>query len=813
MKKRVLTAVLAGIVCSMVSAAGDITRDSRIVVDTSNRAEVDAGNDLADYLQRITGRELAVEDHGTPADGRYTIAVGENNFTRELTEQLKALDRDGFIIESEQDRLLIRGYNSRATHFGINYFLQKYCGVRWYLPLPGNLGTVVPNRERIDLDVFTDKQEPSFVIRMFGTGKEWIFRNLGPGRRWHVQHNMHADVFPMSKYYESNPEYYALIGGRREGYPGWSQPCISNPEVVQLFIDAAVQYFNKNPDSYMRPMGLNDGQAYCQCPACLAQGNTSSDRLYTFYDKVVRGLQEKHPGGKVGVLVYAGIRDLPSPEVMERIDLSQLAGGLPWDRTDWFMPEARAAHKKLIRAWSEKLDKFFLWDWFTFRSVSVPTMNIRVLDDMIKFARDLGNCDGLYNQTGPAYVLHGPHMWVYAQLLWDADRDVEELLDDFCNGMFGKGERWMKEYYNLIQEVWWRQESGEVSLWNNYSASLGLFREADMRQLRTYLENARQAADTENARARVDMVADLFHAVDLTWQSSRSAREAVDFIEVTSEEDALRAERTITEVLAGQQALQDHRQRLAEEEAPKHLQEYAPLRWQMDVPWVISALIDYRVRNNQQAQLRAYFTETGASYGEFATGRLLKELGQVADIRSVLAGENLIINPNLEKDGYEPNGLHMYDWTHDDRCPAAWYRWHPDRGTHFFAAEDAEAQGGIAYGIRGEKAHDCYHQILPAEPGDQFVITGRIKPHLVTGSAKALLTVLYWNEEKKWTEGSAAYTIPAGIENDRWYKLIGSVTVPEKARYIVVGLWGRNFGDMGQDWALFDDIHLIRINR
>ena len=371
----------------------------------------------------------------------------------------------------------------------------------------------------------------------------------------------------------------------------------------------------------------------------------------------------------------------------------------------------------------------------------------------------------------------------------------------------------MKKYYDQIQEVWWRQKSSEVALWGNYSASMDLFREADMRKLRSCLESARQAADTKDTRARVDMMADLFHAVDLTWRSSRGVREAVNFIEIRNENDALQAERIITEMLAGQQALGDYRRRLVEEEAPEHLRKYAPLGWQMGVPWVVSGLIEYRVRNDQQARLRTYFSKTGAAYGEFATGRLIKELGQVADIRSVLEGENLIINPNLEKDGYDANGLHMYDWTHDERCPAAWYRWHPDRSTHFFSAEDAEARAGIAYGMRGENAYDCYQQILPAEPGDQFVITGRIKPHLVTGTAKALLTVLYWNEEKKWTEGSASYAIPVGIGNDRWYKLIGIVTVPEEARYIVIGLWARGFGDMGEDWVLFDDVRLIRVNK
>ena len=630
------------IFASLLLAAGParsettaITRNSRIVVDTTTAADVKAAEDLADYLQRITGRKLAVEDQSEPGKDRYTIAVGENDYARELTEQLQEMDRDGFIIKSAEDRLLIRGYNSRATHFGVSYFLQKYCGVRWYLSLPGNLGTVIPKQEEISLSIFANKQEPSFGIREFGLGKEWIFRNLGTARRWFVQHEFHWRVMPMATYYKEHPEYYT------NSLPGWFQPCTSNPEVIQLCIDAAVQYFNKNPDSYAMPMGLNDGESYCQCADCLAAGNTVSDRLYSFYDKVVRGLHEKHPGKKIGVLVYAGIKDLPSPEVMERIDLGHLAGGLPWDRTDWFVPEARAAHQERIRSWSEKLDRFFLWDWFTFRSVSVPTMNIRVIDSMVKFARDLGNCDGMLNQTGPAYVLHGPHMWVYAQLLWNADRDIEELFDDFCSGMFGKGGRWMKEYYNLIQEVWWRQKSSEVALWGKTAAQFALFDGKDMRELRRCLDSAALASDTDDDRARVGMIADSFRAFELAWQLYQMNGQAESISPLSSEKDAETAQAIMEDMLRTDKALIAFREEAVLERQGMEVEQstWLPKYWTPPYSVFLPHIYRYFAAKDRLQELLPYLERLGAEYADFEAGRLAGSLAEripAGDVRGGL---------------------------------------------------------------------------------------------------------------------------------------------------------------------------------
>lgn len=371
----------------------------------------------------------------------------------------------------------------------------------------------------------------------------------------------------------------------------------------------------------------------------------------------------------------------------------------------------------------------------------------------------------------------------------------------------------MERYYNHMQEIWWRQTSSEVDLWGNHAGEFNLFTERDMRMMRNYLTLAARAARTEDTRARVGMVSDVFDAVYATWENSRGAREAVDFSRIGTDSEAERAEGVIIEMLEGQRALREYRGELVESDAAEYLVEYAGFSWELGVPWLVAKLIEYRLGSGQEEVLADYFRRIGEEYGEFATGYLGKVLGGAEDIRGVLEeGENMIINPWLESSGHEVNGLAMYDWAHDEHCPAGWYRWHPDRSLNFYSTEDPEAKSGIAYGIRGANAHDVYTQIHPAEPGEDYLVSARIKPSFGTGGARAHLAVHYWDSDRGWAGVARNFTIPSGVENDIWHRVVGVVTVPEDCRYIVIMLWGASFGDMGQDSVLFDDIRLIRIN-
>jgi len=76
-------------------------------------------------------------------------------------------------------------------------------------------------------------------------------------------------ICPLSKYGKDHPEYFALVNSARVNhYDGddnshGGELCTSNPEVVQVFIQAACDYFKANPDRDMFSISPNDGGGFC----------------------------------------------------------------------------------------------------------------------------------------------------------------------------------------------------------------------------------------------------------------------------------------------------------------------------------------------------------------------------------------------------------------------------------------------------------------------------------------------------------------------------------------------------------------------
>ncbi len=798
-----LAAALSCICASAQCAQIDITTNSRIAVDTSKPVELKAAQDLGDYIERITGRSVPVESDSISDDGRFTIAVGDNSLTQSLTEKTRKIDQEGFIIKSSAGQLLIRGSDSRATGFGVNYFLRKYCGVRWYMPIPGSLGTVVPRKSGIFIGEFADIREPDFVVRAWGGGvmpqevhDEWDFRNLGQGRRYLIHHNMNRIMHP-SQYYKDHPEYYALVEGKRDDTDDWWQPCTSNPDVIEFFSDYAIKYFDANPKAKVVPMGLNDGKAYCECANCIASGKTASDRIYAFYGKIVKRTREKYPDKSVGVLVYASAETLP--EGVTRLE--GIVGALPWDRTNWFNDKIREEDQKLTRKWASTIDKVYFWNWFHGQWYVMPTHYPHTIDKVVKFARELGNCDGMYSETYTNASLDGPKLWVLSSLLWDGGQSVDALLNDYCQGMFGKGGRWMRRYYDLLEAVWDRQnlrfDKDLINRWRGNVAQVGIYSSRDLVRLRNYLDRAARSADTSDDKARVEMMAQAFHQFDLTWRLYGSASKAYSLGSIDGEAKAAKAEKLVSEIMESQSRLTKYQADVIS----KH--DYlTTAKGQVSISWLLNEISDYRRKAGSADASASFLSNLSDSYQDSEEGKLAAGL---AGLGAGTLGQNLVTNPRLQGSGFEVNGLSRVDWTHDDLCPAGWYRWRVENRKCFFTWKDAA--GGLFSGIKGPCTNEYYIHVLPVKPGQRLFVSTLVKPRILSGSARAALEIQYWNEEKWWTEkDSVSYNLGKGPAADRWYKLAGVVRVPDDARYMVVSLAALGFAET--DSVLFDDVRV-----
>ncbi len=81
-----------------------------------------------------------------------------------------------FRIHVVEKETLTSGCSPLAILYGTNEFLERFVGIRWYMP--GPLGEIVPKHARIVLPMTDLEQSPGFAFRWVGEHNDhWMRRN------------------------------------------------------------------------------------------------------------------------------------------------------------------------------------------------------------------------------------------------------------------------------------------------------------------------------------------------------------------------------------------------------------------------------------------------------------------------------------------------------------------------------------------------------------------------------------------------------------------------------------------------------------
>ena len=227
-----------------------------VVISAQASASEDyAAQEMATYLNTITGRYIdIVDDNNIPQD-RVLIAIGRNSLTNSI--DVSGLDCEQYITDFHQGVLAITagsqpeapGQPARdtGTLYGVYGFLEDL-GVRWYRP--ESWGEHVPTMSEIILGTGrTVSPKPYFMMRStMSSGmsysreesaaatlraKKWAVRNRVNGSFTNTASEVamfggldthgtgshsYAYMIPASEYFASHPEYFALVNGERVTY-------------------------------------------------------------------------------------------------------------------------------------------------------------------------------------------------------------------------------------------------------------------------------------------------------------------------------------------------------------------------------------------------------------------------------------------------------------------------------------------------------------------------------------------------------------------------------------------------------------------
>lgn len=441
-----------------------------------------------EILIKCDGKNLIIagRDVWDPITNRMKIVAGTS--VKERQSYLAAF------LFSNRD---VEGFQSEyGTVNAVYSFLQDKLGVRWLWP--GKNGEVVPKQARIAFRSFEFRYHPKIRIRQGVFAPLAIYRQGGqPGksggdwvRRQRVQLDSlyapaggHGFADWHERFHVKYPEYFALQpdGTRKwKGKPEAAKICVSNPAVSEQWLKDVEKCIEKNPHRLVFNAAANDGYSMgiCLCDKCKAwdspeaearpwlypgdpvqskvDGVALADREITFANVLARKLKGRYPDKDYKVLIHAYGYMRPAPKKATP-DANVIISNVANCFSDPDGVDVNSPRRE------KSIDQFNHWARIAKSQIWRPNA-----DDVANWKTggppDITGAGEIFKRIAAKNVLgiwidtvwfwwgtQGPQYYLMAQLAWNPDRGIEEIMDDYYRSGFGPAAEDIKAYWKMLE--------------------------------------------------------------------------------------------------------------------------------------------------------------------------------------------------------------------------------------------------------------------------------------------------------------------------------------------------------------------------
>ncbi|HEY5462801.1 MAG TPA: DUF4838 domain-containing protein [Hanamia sp.] len=469
--------------------------------------------------------------------GKIVISVGDTHFSN--NEDVKDLSPYSFIIKKKGNLIIIMGTDDIGTNLGVSYFLDHYCGVRFYLP--GDLFTTIPKEHTISLPSTIDIERSPFTENITSTGfsgtgdpnhphdilqwdNYWAQMNGLVRTNWgSFQHTM-SGIFFDSTIMKKYSEIYPLINGKRN-FPKSAndqdfEPDFAEPHLVDASVYAAVKFFKANPTVDYMAFSVMDGGGYSkegkmgkflsdypQTPGGQVQGYTDANAnfLNNLAARLPGELVKNGISGKkhIAYIVYNQVRNVPKFKLAPSI--------LPI--TVWHLSNALADSFYLLHGalskWTKVTSNIGNDDWAEGKGFIYPRIYTTILSKYLKKIKsEKLNFKYAHIEAYPNWALDGPKLYEMDKIYWNPDINIDSLRSQFCNDLFGKASKPMHNYFNTVESIstWLNNHSVTPTHMFNYIGQLSLD-DAEMLKVKEatqFLDEAEKVnGTTDDERKRI----------------------------------------------------------------------------------------------------------------------------------------------------------------------------------------------------------------------------------------------------------------------------------------------------------------------
>jgi hypothetical protein len=442
-----------------------------------------AAEELQTYVRKMSGAELPIMLDTDKVSGTLLL-VGKSNMTDQMQLVIPSKvsnDRrdEGFVIISKGDRIVLAG-NSNDPYHGTEYAVYEFLnrlGVRWYQP--GEWGEYVPSRKTITFPEISISQKPDFALRTWWCHQPTDREEME--QRWKIRNKMNPDlslgsVVDGSTIYvltdadfKSHPEWFAM---NPDGTRNRDMPNFTNPDSVKAVAGTIKDFFRKNPKASAYGFAPPDGMPRDYSPETLkfsrgftvdggrpsvAEDISITDEWINFVNNVTVAVRKEFPDVYIGTNGYAN-RNYPPQGVTVNDHMSIMFANImtccrhSYDHPGCWIKQREA---EMLKQWCKLSKNVWMYTYIDQMMVSALTP----IPEVHKLRRDMPllkkwGVVGMLDESRPVLAECGiMSRYLRAQLEWNANANVDALLNDYYANWYAGAAKPMKAFYEAIENA------------------------------------------------------------------------------------------------------------------------------------------------------------------------------------------------------------------------------------------------------------------------------------------------------------------------------------------------------------------------
>jgi len=471
-------------------------------------------DELVEVVRLSTGAALKLVDQPPTAD-RTAIVIGDCGESRRAGIDARQIPIEGFVVKTAPNRVYLVGstkalppgsdrwahWSNEGTAWAVADFLERLVGVRWYWPtdLGGRTivaadSLVVPPMHYRDQPVFrlrefhprfgwklpakacsSDPEPIPFPPGAIPEGVETVdmatyLPLIRSGCSWPYKIKVHEPQNLGRRPKEFHEEHQEMFAVNKDGTRNFNFLCYSSPKTLDFLLDGCRRMWDEGGGatwvtSTCVTVSPADSPVGCHCPACqktFAEGGSmriagTSLIMSKFAKQMCEAVKQRWPDKKVIYLPYWNY-DECRKEVQYPNNLVVMSA-----MTTYPMPlnaqrgNFEEAIQRLRDFRAQACVPVTIWDYCVAWTHG-PYQYPHLLRDYYQEIKDISAGAFLNGMSLGEWTNTAPTMYVWMRVLWNPDLDVDAVLDDMCQRLYGKAGGTVRELMKLECDVW---EKGE----------------------------------------------------------------------------------------------------------------------------------------------------------------------------------------------------------------------------------------------------------------------------------------------------------------------------------------------------------------